>query len=75
MPAALVVAGLAAFDNDPPFHTKVFPALVAVNVDEEFVQVIAVPVAEEIVGGVVLDVTVTFCVDVHPFVGSVAVTV
>ncbi len=70
-----MVAGFAAFDKDPPFHTKLFPALVAVNVDEEFVHVIAVPVAEEIVGGVVLDVTVTFCVDVHPFVGSVAVTV
>ena len=39
MPAALVVAGLAAFDNDPPFQTKLFPALVAESVAVALVQV------------------------------------
>jgi hypothetical protein len=76
VPAVLVVAGFAAFDIDPPFQTKLFPALVADKVDEEFVQVMIFDTpADEIIGGVVLDVTVTFCVEVHPLTGFVAVTV
>ncbi len=41
-----------------------------------FVQVIALEERiEEIIGVIVSVITVTFCVEVHPFVGFVAVTV
>jgi hypothetical protein len=75
VPAALTVAGFAALLKTPPFHTIVLPALVPVKVAVGVVQEILLLLAEETVGGVVLDVIVTVDVFVHPFIKLVAVTV
>ena len=68
-------AGFAAFTNVPPFHTIVFPALTPVKVAFGVVQLMLLLLVAVIVGGVVLDVTVTESIDVHPFTLLVAVTV
>jgi hypothetical protein len=75
VPAAVIVAGLAAFDKAPPFHTIVFPALVPVNVALAEVQLMLLLLTAVTVGGVVFDVTATVVVAVQPFVPFVAVTV
>ena len=75
VPAALTVAGLAAFVNVPPFHTIVFPAETPVKVAVGDVQVIVPLPGEVTVGGVVFAVTVYVEVLVQPFEALVAVTV
>jgi uncharacterized membrane protein len=74
VPAAVTIAGLAAFTKLPPFHTIV-PELVPVNVALAVTQSILLLLAEETVGGVVFVVTTTVEVFVQPFVASVDVTV
>jgi hypothetical protein len=75
VPAAVTVAGFAAFTNDPPFHTMVFPAEVPVRVTLGLVHVIVPLAAVVTVGSVPVMVTVTVAVAVQPFVASVAVQV
>jgi hypothetical protein len=70
------VAGLVAFTNAPPFHNIVLPALVPVKVDVAFVHVMLPElIADVITGTVVLLVTDTTVVVVHPLLAFVAVTV
>jgi hypothetical protein len=69
------VAGFVALVNAPPFHTIVFPALVPVKVALAVVQVIFPELNDVTAGGVVLLVTFTVEVFVHPLVAFVAVTV
>jgi hypothetical protein len=70
------VAGLVAFTNAPPFHNIVLPALVPVKVDVAFVHVMLPElIADVINGNVVLLVTDTTVVVVHPLLAFVAVTV
>jgi hypothetical protein len=74
VPVALTDAGFAALLNAPPFHTIV-PEPVPVNVELNVVQVKFPLLDDDKVGGVVLPVTTTVEVAVHPFAGVVAVTV
>lgn len=75
VPAAVTVAGLAALLKEPPFHTMVFPALIPVSVELVTLQV-RFPLPDELTaGGVVLALTTTVEVLVHPLEASVAVTV
>ena len=70
------MAGLVAFTNTPPFHNIVLPALVPVNVDVAFVHVMLPELmADVIIGNVVLLVTVTTVVEVHPLLALVDVNV
>ena len=70
------MAGLVAFTNAPPFHNIVLPALVPVKVDVNTEQVILPElIADVINGNVVLLVTDTTVVVVHPLLAFVAVTV
>ena len=58
VPAALTIAGFAAFTNAPPFHTIVFPTEVPVKVEVNVVHV-KFPVPDEVTaGGVVFAVTI-----------------
>ena len=67
MPAAVTVAGLVAFVNEPPFQNIVLPALVPVNVEVNIVHVILPEfIAEVIIGNVVFDDTATTVADEHP---------
>jgi len=61
----------------PPLHAKVTPVVVedAFNVCDVVVQVNATGVAILTLGGVAVCVTVVAVEAVHPFAGSVAVTV
>lgn len=75
VPAAVTVAGLAAFTNEPPFHTIEFPELVPVSIALANVQLILLLLTDVTVGGVLFAVTITEDVLVHNVPGSVAVTV
>jgi len=75
VPGVVTVAGFAALLNAPPFQTIVFPALVPVSVTLEIAQVMFPELEDETTGGVVLPITATVDVAVHPLVASVAVTV
>ena len=76
MPAEFTMAGFVAFINAPPFHVRVFPALVPVKVDVNAVHVILPElVADVITGNVVFVVTDTTVVDAQPVTVYVAVTV
>ena len=67
---------MVAFTNAPPFHNIVLPALVPVKVDVAFVHVMLPElIADVITGTVVLLVTDTTVVVVHPLPAFVAVTV
>ena len=67
---------MVAFISAPPFHVNVFPALVPVKVDVNNEHVILPElVADVITGTVVLLVTDTPVVVVHPLLAFVAVTV
>ena len=70
------MAGLVAFTNAPPFHNIVLPALVPVKVDVAFVHVMLPElIADVITGTVVLLVTDTTVVVVHPFAALLTVNV
>ena len=70
------MAGLVAFTNTPPFQVNVLPALVPVNVDVAFVHVMLPELmADVIIGHVVVLVTVTNVVEVHPLLALVDVNV
>ena len=70
------MAGLVAFNNAPPFHNIVLPALVPVNVDVNTEHVILPElIADVITGNVVLLVTDTTDVVTHPFAPLVDVNV
>ncbi len=70
------MAGLVAFSNAPPFQVNVLPALVPVKVDVNTEHVILPElVADVMTGNVVLLVTDTTVVVVHPLLAFVAVTV
>src|ERR1017187_10482313 len=75
VPAAVTVAGLAALTKDPPFQSKVFPALIPVKTTLALRQVFAPLLMAVSVGTMVLLVTVTAAVFVQPLTPSVAVTV
>jgi hypothetical protein len=76
VPATFTVAGFVAFINAPPFHVRVFPALVPVKVDVNTEHVILPElVADVIIGNVVFVVTDTTVVDAQPVTAFVAVTV
>ena len=76
VPAADTIAGFGLFNgNEPPFHTIVFPRLVPVSVVVKLLQSILLLLTEVTVGAVVFVVTATVVVAVHPFAGSVTVTV
>ncbi len=70
------MAGFDAFINAPPFQVSVLPALVPVKVDVNAVHVILPElVADVITGNVVLLVTATTVVVVHPFAALLTVNV
>ena len=75
VPAAVTVAGFAAFTNAPPFHTIVDPALVPVKVEFNAVHVKFAELADVTTGAVVLLETKTVEVEVQPVIEFVAVTV
>jgi hypothetical protein len=75
VPATFTVAGFVAFINAPPFHVRVFPALVPVKVDVNTEHVILPELVAVTVGNVVFVVTDTTVVDAQPVTAFVAVTV
>ena len=76
MPGEFTMAGLVAFTNAPPFHVRVFPALVPVKVAVVFAQVkLLLELADVIIGTVVLLVTDTTDAVTQPFIALVDVNV
>jgi hypothetical protein len=66
VPATFTVAGFVAFINAPPFHVRVFPALVPVKVDVNTEHVILPELVAVTVGVIIFEVIVTELVFEQP---------
>lgn len=75
VPAAVTVAGFAAFTKAPPFQTIVFPELFPVNMTLDVMQERLLLPDAVITGGVLFAFTIIESIDEHPELLSVTVKV